>query len=107
MKIGALIVLGMAALFTQPALAQNSPSGAAKTTSVSFDSLLAEGYEIKATTLFSGDVVKEAYAKSDLPSQVLVTLQKGPSLATCGLSVISLVNLTDAAMANTNFCSKH
>lgn len=107
MKTAALILLGIATLFGQPALAQAPPSGSAKTASVSFDSLLAAGYEVKAATLFSGDVVKEAYSKPNLPSQVIVTLQKGPSLATCGLSVGSWVNLTDATMANTDYCSKH
>ena len=88
-------------------MAEAQSSSAAKTTSVSFDSLLAAGYEIKAVTLFSDTAVKEAYSNPNVHSQIIVTLQKGPSLATCGISAANWVNLPDTTMASATLYSRH
>ena len=107
MKVSAWTAIGAIALSATPALADTAPAGAAKTTSTSFDRLLADGYEIKAVTVFADTLLKEAYTNPNAPTQIVVTLQKGTSLATCGVSGSSWVNLTDATLASEGLCAKH
>ena len=72
----AMIVAGIA-----PALAD--------TTSPNFDTLLSQGYEIKAANPLSAAATKEIWPDQTLPPQMIVSLQKGNSIAVCNMAVVS------------------
>ena len=107
MNIGALVFLVVAAFVTAPASAQSTGSATGpKTTSVSIDSILADGFEIKTISILSDTAIKEVFPKENLQSQLVLTLQKGSTLATCTVATVNWVNLTQATMTNPSICSK-
>jgi hypothetical protein len=101
MNLRALMFVGFAGFIAQPALAQPAPA----TTLVSFDSVLASGYEVKAVTVMSDAATKEVFTGQTLSSQVFVTLQKGTSVAVCEVATVTLINLPDAGMKDASRCS--
>jgi len=108
MTLRALMFLGVAGFLAQPALAQTPPAAAPAapagptTTSATPDSLLALGYEVKAVTVLSDAAIKEIFAgQTGILSQVLLSFQKGNSVAACVMSttawlILDNVNMTDA-----------
>jgi hypothetical protein len=101
MKIGVLALAMLAAIAVQPASAQ-TPSA-----TVSAASLFAEGYEIKVITDVSSDEQKSIWPNDAINPYILITLQKGVSVAVCALSMANWVNLTDATLASPPLCKKH
>jgi hypothetical protein len=107
MKVRALIFLGIAGFIVQTTLAQAAPGATTTTTQVSIDSLLAAGYEVKAVTVLPDTALKEMYPdKSPPPSQVLITFQKGNSVAVCQTATARWDNISDDTMTNATNCSK-
>lgn len=109
MKVGALIFLGFAGFITQPALAQTPATtpAAPATTLTSLDGLLASGYEVKAVIELSETAVKALVpAGQTVASQVIVTLQKGSSVATCEVYTANWIQLPDATVSSPTLCSK-
>ena len=101
MNLRALMFLGFAGFIAQPAFAQTAPA----TALVSFDSILASGYEVKAVTVMSDAATKEVFSSQTLSSQVFITLQKGTSIAVCEVATVTLINL-DAGMTDATRCAK-
>jgi hypothetical protein len=105
-KVKALICIGVIGFAAPAALAQASP---ATTSTVSADSLLAAGYEVKAIHALSDASVKEIFpgqTTQGLPTQMMITLQKGNSVAVCEMATVSWANLINAPMSNNTLCSK-
>jgi hypothetical protein len=108
-KLGSLIFLGAVSFIAQPALAQSpqgAPTSASKTSTVSVDNLLAAGFEVKAVTVLTDAMTKELYPGQTLQTQVVITLQKGSSVAVCTLATANWTSLPDSTMTNTSLCSK-
>ena len=82
-------------------------SAFAATTSMSFDSLVAAGYEIKATTPVSDTAAKQIFATQNLAPQMLITLQKGNSVAVCDFAMVNWVVMDNTTMANATSCATH
>lgn len=99
MKIMALTLAAMAAFTAQNAWAQ--------TTTVSPASLLADGYEVKTINDMSNDEQKAIYPNDAVSPYIMVTLQKGNSVAVCSMSMANWVNLVDTSLANAGLCKKH
>ena len=103
MKFRALLLLGLAALNAQPALAQTRPT----TVQATIDSLLAAGYEIKAVNLMSDAAIREVFPTADNPgSQLFITLQKGTSVAVCENATSTWLSLSDSQMTDSTRCFK-
>ena len=98
-RIFAAIALAVAVGATGPAF------GA--TTLVSFDSLLASGYEVKAVGEMSDTAMKQVWPDQAIPPQMVITLQKGNQVAVCNMSDAAWLNLTDASMAAPKLCALH
>ena len=81
------------------------PAFAADPTPTSLDSLLANGYEVKAANPLSAAATKEIWTGQDLAPQIIVTLQKGSSIAVCNLAVSNWMYLTPATFASTDRCA--
>lgn len=77
----------------------------ADTTSPNFDTLLSQGYEIKAANPLSAAATKEIWPDQTLPPQMIVSLQKGNSIAVCNMAVVSWMYLTAATFASTDRCA--
>jgi hypothetical protein len=103
MNLRALTFLGFAGFIAHPALAQTAPT----TVQVSVDSLLAAGYEVKAVTVLSDAAIKEVFPTGGpYPSQVLITLQRGNSIAVCEDATTNRLSLADARMRDATHCFK-
>jgi hypothetical protein len=102
-KVKTLICIGVIGFAAPAALAQAPP---ATTSTVSADSLLAAGYEVKAIHALSDASVKEIWPGQTLPTQIMITLQKGNSVAVCEMATVSWANLINAPMSNNTLCSK-
>ena len=107
MNLRALMFLGFVGFIAQPALAQTAPATATgpTTASATMDSLLASGYEVKAVNPLSDAAIKEVFT-SQVPSQVLITLQKGTSVAVCEMATVSWLNVQDQEMTDAARCNK-
>ena len=81
------------------------PAVAADPTPSSLDSLLANGYEVKVVSPLSAAATKEIWTGQDLAPQVIVTLQKGSSVAVCNLALSNWMYLTPATFASTDRCA--
>jgi hypothetical protein len=79
----------------------------AATTLVSFDSLLASGYEVKAVSEMSDAAMKQVWPGQTIEPQMVITLQKGNQVAVCNMNDSSWLNLTDASMAAPKLCALH
>jgi hypothetical protein len=110
MRLKVLAALVFAALVVPPAMAQKAPAPpSAKTTTSSLDDLIGAGYEIKAVTELSDKAVAKIFtAPNNATGQaaVLITLQKGTSIATCSIWTIDWTNLPDVAFTDANACVK-
>jgi hypothetical protein len=82
-------------------------SASAATTSMSFDSLVAAGYEIKAATPVTDAAAKQVFTTPNLVPQMLITLQKGNSVAVCDFAMVNWVVMDNATMANATSCATH
>jgi hypothetical protein len=78
----------------------------AASAAASFDSLLAGGYEVKATLIVTEDTAKVLWPDKQ-PPQLVVTLQKGTTIAVCEIAVANWLSIADASMANANNCETH
>jgi hypothetical protein len=97
-KIAVAIALLFGIFAVRPTLAASAAS--------SFDNLLAGGYEVKATVIVPEDTAKAVWPDKTLP-QLLVTLQKGTTIAVCVIAVSNWLSISDASMANANNCETH
>jgi hypothetical protein len=91
-------LFAVVAFATQPALAQSvavSPGG-----------LLTDGYEIKAINDVSSDEQKVIWPTSPVNPYIMITLQKGASVAVCTLSMANWISLADATLKNAALCTK-
>jgi hypothetical protein len=95
MKTGALILFGIAGLVAQPALADGTAS---------ISSLLTGGYEIKSIIDLSNDEQKAIYPGQTTSPYLMLTLQKGTSVAVCALATANWINLADSTMTNEALC---
>jgi hypothetical protein len=78
----------------------------APSATVSPGSLLSDGYEVKAITDISSDEQKVMWPNDTVSPYVMITLQKGNSVAVCGMSMVNWINLTAASLAAANLCNK-
>jgi hypothetical protein len=77
------------------------------TTQATFDSLVAEGYEIKAVNTVSDAAIKEIWPNQTLSSQVFISLQKGNSVAVCEMATAAWIGLLENILrADTTRCTK-
>jgi hypothetical protein len=81
------------ALIVATAIAVGSPVASLAQTEAqpTLKSLLAEGYEIKTTMFIPNEVVQRSGATVGVDA-VIITLQKGPSMAICYPDYVSFVN---------------
>jgi hypothetical protein len=98
MKVGAVILFGVAGLLAQPALADGT---------VSIGSLLAGGYEVKTITDLPNDEQKAIWPDQTPSPYLMVTFQKGNSVAVCQLATANWINLADSSLTNQGLCHKH
>jgi hypothetical protein len=82
-------------------------SAFAATALVSFDSLLASGYEVKAVGEMSDAAIKQTWPNQPPPPQFVITLQKGNQVAVCNMNASNWLNLNDASMTAANLCALH
>jgi hypothetical protein len=82
-------------------------SAFAATATMSFDSVLAAGYEVKSVMVLTDETAKQMWPGQTTPPQTLITLQKGSSVAVCTLSAANWNLLADASMANATLCATH
>jgi hypothetical protein len=105
-----LAALAFAALVVPPAMAQKAPPPpSSKTSTSSLDGLIGAGYEIKSVTELSDKAVAKIFpAPNNAAGQaaVLITLQKGTSIATCSIWTIDWTNLPDVVFTDANACVK-
>jgi hypothetical protein len=105
MNVRTLMLLGFAGFLAQPALAQRA--SAADATHASINNLIASGYEVKAVTVLSESAEKLIFPGTAPTGQAVVTLQKGSSLAVCGLAAANWLTLTNASLTDTTRCAMH
>jgi hypothetical protein len=102
------VALLAAALFASgPALAQPAAPAPAPKPTVSVESLLQGGYEVKVITDVSADEQKSIWPSDAVNPYIMVTLQKGGSLAVFAMSMVSWVNQSDSTLANASLCKKN
>lgn len=113
MNVRTLMLIGFTALVPQAALAQTpapAPAPAAPTgptsSQASIDSIMAQGYEIKAVTVLSDAAAKEVFGSAPSTSQIFITLQKGTSIAVCENATSTWLSLSDAQMSDATRCFK-
>jgi hypothetical protein len=97
-----LMLVGFAALVPQATLAQTAPTSS----QASVDSIMAQGYEIKAVTVLSDAAAKEVFGAAPSTSQIFITLQKGTSIAVCENATSTWLSLCDAQMTDATRCFK-
>ena len=102
MKIKFTTLLVAASFVAAPALAQTP-----KAASVSLASLLEGGYEVKVITDVSPDEQKSIWPNDTVNPYIMMTWQKGTSVAVCALSMSNWVNLADATLTNATLCKKY
>ena len=78
-------------IFVSPSLGQSQTDAKPPIERVALRKLLADGYEIKSVALTPQTVSSRIALKPDVDA-VLISLQKGPQLATCWLQLASYVN---------------
>jgi hypothetical protein len=105
-------LIAVAAFASGPAWAQ-APAPSAPVSpaapppgTVSPGSLLADGYEVKAITDISSDEQKVMWPNDTVSPYIMITLQKGNSVAVCGMSMVNWINLADTSLAAANLCKK-
>jgi hypothetical protein len=96
MKVGALILFGVAGLLAEPALADG----------VSISSLLTGGYEIKTIIDVSNDEQKVIWPTIPVSPTLMLTFQKGNSVAVCNIAMANWLTLADGSMTNQTLCNK-
>jgi hypothetical protein len=108
MNLRALMFLGVAGCIAQPALAQTPPAttpAAPASTTTSIDSVLASGYEVKSVIELSDAALKSMSSPGQtIYPSVVITLQKGTSVAVCELSTANWINLVQGSMTNASLC---
>ena len=92
-----------AAISLVAALYANVPAFAA-TTAVTFDSLVASGFEVKTMTELSDSAIKQVWPGQTLGPQVLITLQKGNSVAVCNFPTQNWLGLLDVSLTSADRC---
>jgi hypothetical protein len=70
------------------------------------DSLLADGYELKTVTDITPDEQKVIWPNDQTSPYLMITLQKGASLAVCTAATANLINLNPTTTANAALCHK-
>ena len=100
-------LLALALIGSGPALAQPAAPAPAPKPTVSLESLLQGGYEVKVITDVSSDEQKAIWPNDAVNPYIMVTLQKGASLAVCAMSMASWVGVADSTLANTSLCKKN
>ncbi len=98
MKIRILALAALVLGAVQPAWAQS--------TAVSPGSLLTDGYEIRNIIDISAEEQKIMWPNDAVSPYIMVTLQKGNSVAVCSMSMTNWVGLADATLANATLCKK-
>ena len=88
-----------------PGSPQPAPLASAPVTTA-MSALLAEGYDIRAVTVLSDQVRREIYKAPDVAPQVMVTLQKGTSVAVCVAAVVNWMNQAQATRDNAALCHR-
>jgi hypothetical protein len=101
---GLLAILFLA----QTASAQTPPAAAAAATSptVSVASLLADGFEVKALNDISNDEQKAIWPTSPVLPYLMITLQKGSSIAVCSMAVVNWISLPESSVTDKTLCHK-
>src|SRR5271154_1454042 len=107
MRVTFVLALLAAATLAQGASAQpGSAAAPAPTPTVSIASLLADGYEVRAVNDLSNDEQKAIWPSSPVSPYLMITLQKGPSIAVCSLSAAGWIGQSQATLTNTGLCRK-
>lgn len=89
-----------------PVAQQPSATPAETPVAAAMSTLLADGYEIRAVTILSDEVRQEVYKDPKVAPQVMVTLQKGASVAVCVAAVVNWMNQADATRNNAALCHR-
>jgi hypothetical protein len=105
MNLRPVLFLGFSVFVAQPALAQQAP--ATDPTAASVYGLMASGYEVKAVTTLSESAEKIIWAGATSAPQVVITLQKGSSLAICNLAAANWLILAGTSLTDTSRCAVH
>jgi len=104
MKAGALVCFGVVAWSANLALAQAPAPAATAAATMSVQTLLSSGYEVKAVTELSPDAQQQIWPNTAASPEVMITLQKGQQLAICALSPLSWMNLNQTALDDPHYC---
>ena len=102
-----LTALAVIAIASGPALAQPAPAPAAASNTASAASLFAAGYEVKVINDVSSDEQKAIWPNDPVNPYIMVTLQKGTSVAVCAMSMANWVSLNEATLASATLCKKN
>ena len=99
----------LAILFlAEPAWAQTpaaTPAPAAAP-GASLASLLAAGFEVKSVIDINNDDQKAIWPTSPVLPYLLITLQKGSSVAVCTMATANWINLSASTATNATLCHK-
>ena len=87
-------------------IAAGSAGAQAQSTTVSPGSLIADGYEVKNITDITAEEQKTMWPNDAVAPYIMITFQKGNSIAVCGVQMANWVGLVDATLANATLCRK-
>lgn len=102
MKVIAMTVGALAAFAAAPAFADTAAPAATPTAALG--ALLSDGYEVKSVLDVSADEQKAIWPNDATEPYVMITLQKGASVAVCGLQLVNWYTLNAATLSNATVC---
>jgi len=98
----------LAILVLAESASAQTPSAAAPATSpsTSIASLLADGFEVKAVNDITDEEQKLIWPTSPASPYVMVTFQKGSSIAVCALAMANWLFLPESSVTKAGICYK-
>jgi hypothetical protein len=103
-----ILVLALCAGIAQGASAQTAAPQATDTPAptVSLQSLLQAGYDIKAVTAISSFTEMSVWPGTTPTSPLIITLQKAGSIAVCNVASANWISLYSTVLPDTTICYK-
>lgn len=89
-----------------PAKAPAQPAAPVAGANTSLNQLLAAGYQVRAVNVLSDPVRQEIYKSTTVAPQVMVTLQKGSSVAVCVAAAVNWMNQATVTRENKALCHR-
>ena len=86
--------------------APTAPAAPVAGANTSLNQLLAAGYQVRAVNVLSDPVRQEIYKSTTVAPQVMVTLQKGASVAVCVAAAVNWMNQATVTRENKALCHR-